>query len=120
MTILITVELQKSDMVKRESEWKDNLSIQYKPVLQMEEAEIVLGCHQFPDRQYDVDEDGEMVITGEEWFLQYYFSLKIKLKNIGRGEIMEGNISCQGTDFPYALFSNQGLKKTTFFIFTAI
>lgn len=98
MTIMITIDLQKDDLAKREEERKDNLSIEYKPIIQIESKKIEAKLYSVPDYQYELDEDGIPYVADQQYHTECYIYVTIRLKNIGRGEITNSKVSCNYKD----------------------
>lgn len=98
LTIIITIEIHKADVRQRDSERKENLSIEYKPVLQIEEKDVIYRSYKREEPVYDYsDEEGFHIVDIETW-TEHIFYIKLKLKNCGRGEILRGHVACNEDD----------------------
>lgn len=79
-------------------EKREEISIQYMPILRIEDkkTELLYMKQEFPS--FDFDENGNELLdkgpTDVELLEEYYYECKLTLKNTGRGEIIDANISC--------------------------
>lgn len=87
-----TIENNKKD--KREE-----ISVQYLPILQIKDKEINLVYEKRDDPEYDCDDiNGEPYIVNINYYMVYELICDINVKNTGRGEIISGQISCFAKD----------------------
>lgn len=99
MTILFTIEEQKQAEIKRDQERREDFSIQYRPILQIVKRTVALrsAIEERPKYEYD-DKIEDYIIVSSEDILHKWFNVNIKLKNIGRGEILEAHAKCMESD----------------------
>lgn len=87
-----TIENNKKD--KREE-----ISVQYLPILQVKDKEINLVYENREDPEYDYDEiNEEPYIVNVNYYKVYEISCEINVENTGRGEIVNAQISCFSKD----------------------
>lgn len=99
MTILFTIEMQKDADVKREQERREEFSMQYRPILQIENKKIKLQNRVVVEPLYEFDEKSEQYIeVGENKHEEKFLGVQVELKNIGRGEILNASVKCKRND----------------------